>query len=166
MDGRELHLVLNHFPVILSIMALGASLVALVTKSRAAWLYAAVSLTFAGVFSYPTFLTGHQAHEVLEDFWWVKDGSWHEHEQAAGWANVMLLAGGVLAAYAWWKLTRSREAMPEQWVQVALIVACLLGATTVGRAAWLGGKVIREQDSLKSPPAGWVAPPKKAEHEH
>ena len=75
MDERELHLVLNHFPVILSVMALFSSLLAIATKSRTAWIYAAASLTIAGLFSYPSFLTGHGAHEVIEDFWYVKADS-------------------------------------------------------------------------------------------
>lgn len=165
MDERELHLVLNHFPVILSVMALFASLIAIATKSRSAWVYAAASLTVAGLFAYPTFLTGHGAHEVLEDMWWVKADSWHEHQEAATWANGVLIAGGVIAAFAWWKLTRSKEAMLEKWLQFALIFCCAMGAGTAGRAAWLGGKVIREQEALSKPPAGWVAPP-KMEHEH
>jgi len=165
MDERELHLILNHFPVILAVMALFSSLLAFATKSRAAWLYAAVSLTIAGLFSYPTFLTGHGAHEVLEDVWYVKANSWHEHQEAAWWANIMLLVGGAFAAYAWWKLTRSKEAVLARWLQFALIFWCAMGASTVGRAAWLGGKVIREQEALAKPPAGWVAPP-KMEHEH
>jgi glucan phosphoethanolaminetransferase (alkaline phosphatase superfamily) len=165
MNERYLHLVLNHFPVILSVMALVASLLAMVTKSRAAWLYAAASLTVAGLFSYPTFLTGHGAHEVLEDFWWVKEDSWSEHEKAADFANVFLLCGGAFAAFAWWKLTRTKDAMIARWIQLALILASAMGATSVGRAAWLGGKVIREQEALKVPPKGWVAPP-KMEHEH
>jgi len=165
MDQRELHLILNHFPVILAVMALFSSLLAIATRSRAAWLYAAASLTIAGLFSYPTFLTGHGAHEVLEDLWYVKADSWHEHQEAAGWANGVLLLTGAFAAYAWWKLTRSKDAMLAKWAELVLIAACLLGATTVGRAAWLGGKVIREQDALAKPPAGWVAPA-KMEHEH
>ena len=165
MDERELHLVLNHVPVILSVMALCSSLFAIAAKSRTAWLYAAVSLTIAGLFSYPTFLTGHGAHEAIEDLWYVKADSWHEHQMAAGWANGMLLAGGAFAAFAWWKLTRSTDAMIAKWMQVVLIFACAMGASTVGRAAWLGGKVIREQEALKTPPKGWVAPP-KMEHEH
>jgi hypothetical protein len=165
MDERELHLILNHFPVILSVMALFSSLLAIVTKSRTAWVYSAASLTIAGLFSYPTLLTGHGAHEVLEDFWWVKADSWDEHRIAAGYANIMLLVGGAFAAYAWWKLTRSKDAVLAAWMQYALIFACAMGASTVGRAAWLGGKVIRDQDALKTPPAGWVAP-KKMEHEH
>ena len=165
MDERELHLVLNHFPVILSVMALLASLVAVARKSRAAWLYAAASLTIAGLFSYPTFLTGHGAHEVLEDLWYVKADSWHDHQEAAGYANVVLLIGGAFAAFVWWKLTRSKDATIARWMEFVLIFACLMGATTVGRTAWLGGKVLREQAALKTPPAGWVAPPKMA-HEH
>jgi len=165
MDQREMHLILNHFPVILAVMALFSSLLAIVTKSRAAWLYAAASLTIAGLFSYPSFLTGHGAHEVLEDLWYVKADSWHEHQEAAGWANIMLLVGGAFAAYCWWKLTRSKETVLATWMQAVLIIACVLGATTVGRTAWLGGKVIRDQEALKTPPKGWVAPP-KMEHEH
>jgi uncharacterized membrane protein len=165
MDQRELHLILNHFPVILTVMAFFASLVAIATKSRAAWLYAAASLTIAGLFSYPTLLTGHGAHEVLEDFWWVKAGSWNEHRIAAGYANIVCLIGGAFAAYAWWKLARAKDATLAGWMQVVLVLACLMGAATMGRTAWLGGKVIRDQASLKTPPAGWVAPP-KMEHEH
>lgn len=165
MDERELHLILNHFPVILAVMALFSSLLAIATKSRTAWVYSAASLTIAGLFSYPTFLTGHGAHEVLEDLWYVKADSWHDHQMAAGYANVVLLLGGAFAAYAWWKLTRSKDAMLAKWMEYVLLFACAMGASTVGRAAWLGGKVIREQDALKTPPAGWVKPP-KMEHEH
>jgi glucan phosphoethanolaminetransferase (alkaline phosphatase superfamily) len=165
MDERELHLVLNHFPVILSVMALFSSLLAIATKSRTAWIYAAASLTIAGLFSYPSFLTGHGAHEVIEDFWYVKADSWHEHQMAAGYANVTLLLGGAFAAYCWWKLTRSKEAVLAKWMEVVLIFACVMGASTVGRTAWLGGKVLRDQEALKTPPKGWVAPP-KMEHEH
>ncbi len=165
MNERELHLILNHFPVILSVMALFASLIAIATKSRSAWIYAAASLAIAGLFSYPSVLTGHGAHEVIEDFWYVKAGSWDEHREAAGYANIMALLSGVIAAYAWWKLTRSKEAVLATWLQVVLILGCVMTASTMGRTAWLGGRVIREQAALKTPPAGWVAPP-KMEHEH
>ena len=167
MDQRELHLILNHFPVILSVMACFSSLIAIATKSRTAWIVTAASLTVAGLFTYPSYLTGHGAHEVLEDFWWVKADSWHEHEEAAVWACVVLLPGGAFAAFAWWKLTRAKDAMLARWMEVVLVLASLLGASIVGRTAWLGGRVIRDQDALKTPPAGWVAPPKPAhEHEH
>jgi uncharacterized membrane protein len=165
MDERELHLVLNHFPVILSVMALCSSLLAIATKSRAAWLYAAASLTLAGLFIYPTFMTGHGAHETLEDLWYVKADSWHEHQMAAGFATLWLLVGGAFAAFAWWKLTRTKDAMLARWIQFVFILASAMGASTSGRTAWLGGKVIREQEALKTPPKGWVAPP-KMEHEH
>jgi uncharacterized membrane protein len=165
MDERELHLILNHFPVILSVMALFSSLIAIVTKSRAAWLYAAASLTIAGLFSYPSVLTGHGAHEVLEDLWYIKADSWHEHQEAAGWANIITLLGGAFAAWAWWKLTRSKEVVLATWMQAVLVLACVMSAATMGRTAWLGGRIIRTQDSLEKPPAGWVAPP-KMEHEH
>ena len=138
---------------------------ALNRAAYAAKIGGAASLAIAGLFSYPSFLTGHGAHEVIEDFWYVKADSWHDHQIAAGYANIVLLLGGAFAAYAWWKLTRSKEAVLATWMQIVLIVACVMGATTVGRAAWLGGKVIRDQEALKTPPKGWVAPP-KMEHEH
>ncbi|HEV8411415.1 MAG TPA: hypothetical protein VGQ30_12960, partial [Gemmatimonadaceae bacterium] len=84
MDEREMHLILNHFPVILSVMALFSSLLAIATKSRSAWLYTAATLTVAALFSYPSVLTGHGAHEVLEDLWYIKRGSWDDHQDAAG----------------------------------------------------------------------------------
>ena len=166
MDERELHLLLNHFPVILTVMALAASLLAIVKKSRAAWMYAAASLTVAGLFSYPTFFTGHGAHELIEDFWWVKADSWHEHQMAAGFANLWTLVGGAFAVYAWWKLTRAKDAMLANWMQRVFFLLCVMSASTMARAAWLGGRVIREQESMKTPPAGGAAPPKMARDSH
>src|ERR1035437_8654494 len=87
MNERYLHLVLNHFPVILSVMALLSSLLAMVTKSRAAWLYAAASLPGAGRCSDPTVLTGHGAHEGREDVLWVNSDAGSEHHKAAVGAN-------------------------------------------------------------------------------
>ncbi len=165
MDERELHLILNHFPVILSVMALFSSLLAIVTKSRSAWLYAAVSLTIAALFSYPSVLTGHGAHEVLEDLWYIKPNSWDDHKDAAGWANIITLIGGVYAAWIWWKLVRSKDVPLAGWMKAVLVLACVMSASTMGRTAWLGGKIARDQAALKTPPPGWVAPP-KMEHEH
>ena len=166
MDQHEMHLVLNHIPVILTVMALAASLLAIVKKSRAAWVYAAASLTVAGLFTYPTFFTGHGTHEILENYWWVKADSWADHEAAADWAVWITCAAGLVGAYAWWKLTRAKDAMITTGVQVAVIVACLFAATTMGRTAWLGGKVIRDQESLQKAPPGWVAPPKMEHDNH
>ena len=49
MDAAYLHLVVNHFPIVLAIAGTVAALLALALQRRGLWVYAAASLTMAAV---------------------------------------------------------------------------------------------------------------------
>lgn len=154
-DAAHVHLLVNHFPIILSAIGLIAALVALATRRRAVWVYALATLTISGVTAYPVMLTGHAAEDVMEKKWYVVKDAIHEHEEASDWATWMLLAMGVASAYGWYRLVRQPEAKgPPAWVQAAVIVTALLGATTSARTAWLGGKIVYGSPRLVPVPPG------------
>ncbi len=150
------HLLLNHFPVVLSVSALSVAILALLLKRRGLWLTAMGALTVAGVFVYPVHLTGVEADEALGDPWYIQSGVIGSHEDAALWAMWVILIAGAFATYSWWRsLKRPAEAIPG-WMRAGIAIGALLSVSVVARTAYLGGKIIHDAPvlQLKEPPPG------------
>ena len=160
LDADYLHLALNHFPIILSILALGACIAALIVRRRAAWLYAVATITFAGLTIYPTYLTGDRAEHEVEELWYVSGDAIEEHEEAGKFALWVVLVSGAVGAFAWWRMVRGadREGTPPAWLRAVVTVAALASVTTLARTALLGGEIIHEADRLETAPPGVQAP--------
>ena len=152
------HLVINHFPVILTLVGAAAALVALVVRKRGAWLAATAMLTLAGVSVVPTYLTGESAQERIEDAWYVSRDVIHEHEEAGEWALWIVGAMGMVSAYAWWRARREAAldgGLPI-WLRAVVVVAAMFGASTVYVTAKRGGEIVHRSPQLQptaSPPA-------------
>src|SRR5436853_531461 len=56
-----IHIVINHFPIILTIVGSAVLALALVVRHRGLWLYALGTLTLAGASVYPVFFAGDKA---------------------------------------------------------------------------------------------------------
>ena len=156
MSWPYVHLLINHFPVVLSTFALVVTILALVLRHRMLWLTAMGTLTAAGLSIYPVFLTGNQADHALNDPWYIKHGTIEAHDAAAGWALWVILIVGAFAAYSWWRsLKRPAEGIPG-WMRAGVVIGSLLAISTVARTAFLGGKIIHESPvlQLKDAPAG------------
>src|SRR4051812_17765012 len=93
------HLLINHFPVVLSVVALGATILGFVVRRRGLWQAAMGALTIAGLFVFPVHFTGDKADEALNDPWYIKPGAIEAHDRAAGIAMWVILAVGAFAAY-------------------------------------------------------------------
>jgi uncharacterized membrane protein len=150
------HLLLNHFPVVLSVSALVVSLLALLLRRRGLWLTAMAALTAAGVFIYPVHFTGDKADHALNDPWYIKPGMIEAHDNAAGIALAVILIVGVFAAYSWWRsLKRPADLIPG-WMRAGIVVGALAAVGSVAYTAFLGGKIIHEAPvlELKQAPPG------------
>jgi hypothetical protein len=150
------HLLLNHFPVVLSISSLAVAILALILGRRGLWLTAMGALTVAGFFVYPVHFTGDKADQALKDPWYIKSGVLGAHDAAALWALWVILFAAAFAAYCWWRsLKRPAEIIPA-WMQWGVFVGALLSVATVARTAYLGGKIIHEAPvlHLEQPPPG------------
>jgi uncharacterized membrane protein len=163
------HLLINHFPVVLSVCSVAIVVLALIFRRRGLWLTAMGALTAAGAFVYPVHFTGDQADHALRDPWYIERGAIEAHDAAAAWALWVILIVGVFAAYSWWRsMKRPAEPMPV-WMRLGVVIGSLLAASTVTRAAYLGGKIIHDAPvlELQQPPAGLppgvAAEPEQAE---
>lgn len=159
-DWPHIHLLINHFPIILSVMGAVAVVVALVMRSRGVWLYAVASLTVMGLSAYPTHFTGDEADHALNDPWYIVKGAIDRHDDAAGWALWLMLITGVIAAYAWWRaLRKDRDAQQAPvWLRIAVLVGSLLSLAAVTRTSLLGGEIVHGSKILLGPAPSGLPP--------
>jgi uncharacterized membrane protein len=150
------HLLINHFPVVLSISALAVSILALLLGQRGLWLTAMGALTAAGASIYPVFFTGNKADHALNDPWYIHPGTIEAHDQFATIALWVILIAGAFAAYSWWRsLKRPADLIPG-WMRAGVFVGALAAAGIVAYTSFLGGQIIHDAPilQLKQPPAG------------
>jgi len=150
------HLLLNHFPVVLSVSALAVTCLALLLGRRGLWQTAMAALTVAGLFVYPVHFTGRKAGDVLNDPWYVHQGAIEAHDDAARIAMWVILVAGAFAGYSWWRSLKTPVELIPAWMRTGLVIGALAAVGTVTYAAYLGGKIIHEAPvlELKRPPAG------------
>ena len=171
MNGAYLHLLVNHFPVVLSVVGTAILLLALLTRRRDLWRYATLTLAFAGVAAIVAMLTGDAAADVMRKSWFVTRATIHAHEEAGDLAMWVAIVMGLAAAYALWRSARrgvsatgvridSLEA--PGWLRALVLLLALAGTGAMARAAFLGGKIVHEAPALQHAPAGWVAPAEPA----
>lgn len=164
LDWPYAHLLINHFPIILTYLGLAAVIVALATRRRSAWLYALATLTLAGLAVYPAVLTGSQAAPIMEKLWYVDERAVDDHEKAGEIAQWILLGMGALSAYGWWRMVRARPVAGDAAeraarelpvvLRVAVLVAALAGSGAIAFAAFEGGMIVHKATRLAQPPSG------------
>jgi uncharacterized membrane protein len=153
------HLLINHFPVVLSVTGLAVALLALLLNRKGLWQGSMAALAVAGIFIFPVHFTGDKADDAMRDPWFVGRGMIEAHDKAATVAMYVILIVGVFAAYSWWRsVKRSGEAVPR-WIRSGIVVGGLLATGTVTYTAYLGGKIIHDSAVLgmKEAPAGFPA---------
>jgi len=160
MDMAYVHTAINHFPIILAMLGAAAAIASLVWRRRAVWLYAVATLTLAGLSVYPVRWTGHQAEHSMEDMWYVTRDAIHDHEEAGDRAMWVLLAVGLVSAYAWWRAARYRELSHSRrdeyaptWLRAVVVLGGLAAAGMVSYAAKLSDPILHYSPRLQHPPA-------------
>lgn len=149
-----LHTIINHFPIILSVVGSAVLVLAWFMKRRGLWLYALATLTLAGLAAYPAFFSGDQASHALRSTWYIVRDMVHEHDEAAGYALTTLLVTGAASAYLWWRMLRRDIAdLPPVWMRAVVTLLALFTLTVVVRTAYLGGLIVHESPKLADPPA-------------
>lgn len=153
MDAHAWHLMLNHFPVILSMVGAVAAIVAFATRRRGALLYALVTLTMAGVSSYPALRSGHAAEDIIEKRWYVDRDELDEHHESGERTNIILIATGIVSAVALWHTLRTvREAKPGLALLTVVAVLGIASAVSATLTSWEGGFIVLKNPALVNSP--------------
>jgi uncharacterized membrane protein len=160
MDWPHIHIVLNHFPIILAAVGTATALLGVFVKRRGIWMYSTASLTLAMVAVIPTYFTGPAAEHALNHPWYIARGAIHDHESSALISAVLVVLAGLIAAYAWRRLVRyHREASLPGLLRGTIVLTSVAATASIFYTSLLGGKIIHDSPVLNGPrPAGVAAP--------
>lgn len=138
MSFTHLHLLLNHFPVIGTILGIALLGVALARRSSE---LGKVSLgLFAGLATISIFvyLTGEPAEEAIEKLPGFSEAITERHEEFALVATIGL---SILGAFALGVLALFRKRQLPRWVTLGTFTLSLVAGGLMGYTAMLGGQV-------------------------
>jgi uncharacterized membrane protein len=156
-NGPYIHILINHFPIILSLLGAAAAVLALFRRRRMLWLYAVATLTLAGLSAYPTMLSGHEAEHSIENMPYASRRAIHDHEEAGDLAMWVLIFTGVVSAYAWWRTSQSapRDETFDapNWLRILVALGGIASAATAARAAKLSDPILHYSPGIPHPAA-------------
>jgi uncharacterized membrane protein len=152
MSWPYLHTLVNHFPIVLTVVGAIAVLVAAMAQRRATWIYALFTLMLAGLTIYPAWLTGGRAGGAVRNAWYIEHGAVHTHASAAYVTLWIVGATGLLALLALITMVRTREAVsPARALRVLIGLGSLISICAVSYTGFLGGQIVVESPILASP---------------
>jgi len=138
MSFTHLHLLLNHFPVIGAIIAIGLLAFGFVKKNGPVSKAALALLAILGALSIAVFLTGEPAEEAIEKLPGFSEAITERHEEAALAATIAL---STLGAFSLGILTWFRRREVPRWLTLGTLMLSLVSGTLMGYTAMLGGQV-------------------------
>lgn len=135
----HLHLLLNHFPIIGTVIGVALFLVSFVGKNSD--LRRGSFVIFAGIslLSIPTFLSGVGAQMAIHGKPGVADSLIERHEGAAMLSLWFILATGALALVGLWQSYRFSS--PARWNVAAVLLFSLLTLGLIARTGNTGGDI-------------------------
>ena len=143
MDWIHAHLVVNHFPIVLSVMASLAALLAAISGRENAWRYAVVTGLLAGLAAPIAFLTGQRAEEVAESLPGLAEEAIETHEHWGLYALIALGIAGLLAIVA-----LVRKSRGTRWV---FAIGIWIATAIAGGPAFYGGEIEHPKEARTSP---------------
>ena len=150
MSMVHLHLLLNHVPVIGTIIGLCLLAWAVFRKDQGLGRATLGLFAVLAIVALATFLTGEPAEEAVEGLAGVTEGSIERHEEAALLATIAL---GVLGALSLAALVWFRRRPLTRRVMALLLVVALVPAGAMAWTANLGGQIRHSELRAVTPAA-------------
>ena len=166
MNDAHLHMVVNHFPIIGTILGLGILIAGFIFKNNTIKNTAYSLFVVGAIFSAVSMATGEGAERMVEDMPSVGHHIIHEHEEIAEkLAIVMYLLG--IASIIGFYMNIKENAKAKMVSFIVLVLA--LGATVLGKSVGTSGGEIRHteiREASASNTTGVEAQEKESHEEH
>ena len=143
MNYAHLHLLLNHFPIIGSIIGLGLFLVSFFGKNKD--LRRASYITFVGIalITIPAFISGFGAQQMINGPG-VSDALIRRHESSALLSMWFMVITGALALIGLWQAQKTGE--PPRGNVAAVLLFSVLSVILIARTSNTGGDIRHPED--------------------
>jgi len=139
MDLTHIHLLLNHFPTIGTIIGGGLFVLSLFMKSDDLKLASLVILLGIALIAIPTYMSGNGAQDGIKSLPGVSKSMIEAHEGAALVAMGFMLLTGAFAWLGLWQFRRLRRV--PSWNLAVILLLTVVSFTLMARASNLGGEI-------------------------
>lgn len=151
MNLAHLHLLLNHFPIIGTIVGLGLFLISLVGRNDDLKRAALIVFAAMALLSLPTFFSGVGAQGAIQKLPGVSDALIDRHEGAATLALFFMEVTGALSLAGLWRSHKSSR--PARGNVMAILLFSLISVGLMTRVGTTGGDIRHPEISDGSNPA-------------
>jgi uncharacterized membrane protein len=138
-DLAHLHLLLNHFPTIGTILGLGLLLLSFVRRNEHLRKVSFEVLFLIALATFPVYVSGNAAAEALKGQSGVSADAITAHNDAALGSMIMMEATGFFAWLALWRMRRVGRL--TNGLTYTVLVLSVLTVAAVSRAALIGGGI-------------------------
>lgn len=149
MNDAHWHLVVNHFPIIGTIIGLGILLAGIILKNRTAVNIAYLLFVVTAIFGFASMYTGEGAEEMVEDLPNVGELLIHNHEEAAEKLAAALYILGTVSALG--LILGARKVSLSRYITYVALVVAVVAVIMAKEVGTTGGEVrhteIRENGS-------------------
>lgn len=143
MNAAHIHLMINHFPIILPFIAIITRIIAHVIKSDSMRRYALWILIVGAITSFIAMQSGERAEEIVEELPGISETYIHNHEESAEIFSVITyIAGGIACIALWADIKRKSYAQVIVEIAIVLSVVSLFYAQKTGNS---GGEIRHEE---------------------
>ena len=138
-NGAQIHMLVNHLPVIGFLGMIPALIVAMVVKSIDIKRFVLLSVVVVGISALAPYFTGEPAEDVVENLPGVSKDQIHEHEERAETATIVAVLTAAAAAAAFFMQRRNQDSLRRS-IPIVLGLS-LIAAGLMGAAAHEGGMI-------------------------
>ena len=139
MNDAHLHLIVNHFPIIVPIVGLLVLIVGFLMKSDVVKRVAFGLFVFASLMSFPAMYTGEGAEEIVEKISDFSHDFIHEHEEQAEGLAIVNHILAVLSLLGFWANLKQKSF--ANYIAIAVLCLGLVGVYFAKMTGTSGGEI-------------------------
>ena len=129
MNEAHIHLILNHIPILFPIVAGMVLIIGFFTKSELLKRTSYFILIISSIIAIPTFSSGEEAEEIVEELPQISHRIIHIHEELAEKFILISHLTGLIALFALWASWKKKAF--ATWNGIILLI-CIIALSTFG----------------------------------
>jgi hypothetical protein len=141
MNFADIHLLLNHFPIIGTLVGLGLLLISLVGKNQDLRRASLIILAAISLLAIPTFFSGTGAQGAIKKLPGISEALIERHQGAAMLALLFMEFTGAFALVALWKSQGASRPARWNWALSAVLLLSMVTAGLMARVGTTGGDI-------------------------
>jgi len=138
MNLTHLHLLLNHFPIIGTLIGSVIILYGIIKNQQQAKSIGAILIIIMAIIAIPVFLTGEPAEETVEHLQGISESMIHEHEEAGEQAIWLMEIAGLFSLLS--LFFQYKKSVITNNIFILTFVLTLISFALMARTGYLGGK--------------------------